>query len=126
MFCRLSGLRQQTQCRSAAWQLGFVVLSDLPGGIGDSAQSLQAATCCECVCGSELPTCMPPSGAEVGAVTPHCDEGAIRDAANLGPGLVTMLQAFKLIHLWTMPAAHELDWWSMSETHVEGMKKDMR
>ena len=99
MLCILSGLRQQTQCRSAAWQLGDVSMSNLPGGMVDSAQSFQAAESCKCVCRTEVPTCMPPGGAEIGAVTPDCDEGAIRDAANLGPGLLAVLQAFKLIHL---------------------------
>ena len=47
----------------------------------------------------EPPTCMPPGGVEVAAVAPDCDEGAILDAANLGPGLVAVLQALKLIHL---------------------------
>ena len=59
---------------------------------------------------------MPPSGVEIGAMTSDCDEGAIRDAANLGPGLLTVLQAFKLIHLKVGMAALEHDCFSASET----------
>ena len=62
---------------------------------------------------------MPPSGAEIAAMAPDCDEGAIQDAANLGPGLVAVLQAFKLIHLRTRLAALEHDCFSTSETRVK-------
>ena len=62
---------------------------------------------------------MPPSGAEIGAMTPDCDEGAIRDAANLGPGVLAVLQAFNLIHLKIGMAALEHDCLSASETRVK-------